>query len=223
MGNTSNKQSTDAQNNAYLSTYSQLINMGFAEELSLNAARRFPNDINKAIIFLETNQTNEIIIDKNEPDIQAPKTFYPRGRFMNDICTIAHCEYQHADTIPTKQIEPKLISKDDRQHISKCHKRFYTRLQHKEHDLAIENVLDMISKEFPQYPQFADKFKKYCHENVFQETQKLVHDFINIDAFDKSVIFTQITSEFVIKNDDKQRLCQRIHDVLSQNLSETNF
>eukprot|EP01084_Bolivina_argentea_P132643 234092_1 len=53
----------------YLSTYSQLINMGFEDKLSFDAANKFPTNINKAIIYIEQNTNN----GSSKIQIQQPK------------------------------------------------------------------------------------------------------------------------------------------------------
>ena len=43
-----------------VSTYSQLINMGFDEDISLKAAHIHPKNINKAINYITNNDENKV-------------------------------------------------------------------------------------------------------------------------------------------------------------------
>eukprot|EP01084_Bolivina_argentea_P012499 23403_1 len=60
-----NSQSTERESkvvtDAYLSVYEKLINMEFDEELSLDAAIKFPNNVNDAINYIEQNQQKKQI------------------------------------------------------------------------------------------------------------------------------------------------------------------
>eukprot|EP01084_Bolivina_argentea_P132642 234091_1 len=68
MGNGQPQSEPSKSSDDYLATYSQLINMGFPNTSSLDAANRFPHNINEAINYISQNVSNNNITSDQQQE-----------------------------------------------------------------------------------------------------------------------------------------------------------
>eukprot|EP01084_Bolivina_argentea_P263224 445422_1 len=66
---------------------------------------------------------------------------------VSATCNNTNCEYHHADTISTNQLDINLISIADREHIRKYHKKFHSRLHAK--SFSANNINEIANTEEP--------------------------------------------------------------------------
>eukprot|EP01084_Bolivina_argentea_P183777 317074_1 len=83
----------------YVVVYSQLINMGFSETLSLKAASKCPNNIDEAVTWISSNETN---VTQDAQMIDIKQDDYSNGLVTNKIkqaITGLHSLYPYKDII----------------------------------------------------------------------------------------------------------------------------
>eukprot|EP01084_Bolivina_argentea_P121383 215093_1 len=86
MGNKPSRQQ-ESKNDDFMLIYSQLINMGFSDELSLTASQKYPNSVDKAITWITKHSSNIHISTSH----QTETTFNTPKRLRCNNCTVKTC------------------------------------------------------------------------------------------------------------------------------------
>eukprot|EP01084_Bolivina_argentea_P218540 370829_1 len=79
-------------------------------------------------------------------------------------------------------------------------------------DSAIEATATLLTSQFLDYPDLANKFKSYCIEEAFDEITVLIEDVA--DGFEESALLEAISDDIEIKENDKNVICHTIYQSL---------
>ena len=109
---------------AILQTYQALISMDFADDASMIAAQKYPNNLQQAIdhvIKMNNDNNTNLMNSNNKQKMDNTSGDYHRDRYRSRQCGIVDCPFLHADSIPNHAIIPDHFSEQDKAHMKQFH------------------------------------------------------------------------------------------------------